>query len=290
MKNENIIHELGRIVVGGFYDYQEIRKTNMNRMRDIIRKRNEGISFDAVEEKKEDKEKSFGKEYNDRNLSKLLDKMYDEGKFTDEEKDYINRVLDANSKAVKMESAYKVMMDEYLKSEPLWWRWIENIRGISTILGANLIKNFGYCERFEYISSLWKYCGLHVVDGKAPKRTKGVKIDYNPAMRTLCWKIGDSFIKMRTIPYRGIYDGEKARQLKLMENGTDNAPKSKLHADLRSRRKMVKIFLSHYWQVGRTLKGLQLTRPYSEEKMGHRHMIPPPAFKELVEDVGGTSG
>jgi len=100
-----------------------------------------------------------------------------------------------------------------------------------------------------------------------------------------CWKIGDSFVKQRTQPYRDIYDSEKNRQLHLMENEAENAPKNKLHADLRARRKMVKIFLQHYYLVSRTLKGIEVTKPYPHDRMGHKHFIPPPLCPFKVDEI-----
>ncbi len=278
-----LVAEIGRVIVGGYYDYQELRKANMNRIRDIIRRRNEGIPADKPEDKKPDSEKSYGSKYNDKNIGKLLRQMVAEGKLTEAEREYIEKAYDAFMKAKQLEAIYKRLMDSYLRKEPIWWEWLRHIKGISTVLGASLIKHFGYCEKFPRISSLWRYCGLHVVDGKAPRRERGKKIDFNPKMRTLAWKIGDSFIKQRTMPYRMIYDQEKARQLRLIENGAPNAPQNRLHADLRARRKMVKIFLAHYWLVGRRLKGLPLTKPYAHDKLGHNHFIEPPLWDKITE-------
>ena len=51
---DDIIIELGRIATEGYYDYQEIRITQNNRIRDIIRRKLEGIPMDKPEEKKEE--------------------------------------------------------------------------------------------------------------------------------------------------------------------------------------------------------------------------------------------
>ena len=118
-------------------------------------------------------------------------------------------------------------------------------------------------------------CGLHVINGKAPKKEKGVRLDWNPRLRVLAWRIGDSMIKQRTPYYRDIYDLEKERQCYLMRTEAENAPKNKLHADLRARRKMVKIFLAHYWYVCRKIKRLETRPPYVQEKLGHKHIVMP---------------
>ena len=52
--------------------------------------------------------------------------------------------------------------------------WIEAQRGIGLPGFARLLGVTGSLDRFATVSKLWKYLGLHVVDGRAPKREKGV--------------------------------------------------------------------------------------------------------------------
>jgi len=284
MSESNLLKELGHIIVGGYYDHQAVRTQVMNRIRDVIRKKNEGIPLSKVEEKKE--KKAFDKRYSDKWLPLLLDEMKKSNKMTEEEYEYITKLLEAEKKAHAYEQAYKPLMEQYIKTEPLYTKWLGRIKGIGPVLAANLIHHFGYCdgkyedgrERVPHVSSLWRYAGMHVVNGKAPKRQRGQKVDYNTKARTLVWKITDSFIKQRTSPYREIYDSEKKRQLTLMESNAANAPSSALHAELRARRKVAKIFLAHYWLVARQIKGLPITKPYAFDRLGHIHEIPPPEW------------
>lgn len=152
------------------------------------------------------------------------------------------------------------------------YNWLKQIKGISHLLSAQLIAYIDI-NKFRQVASLWHYCGMHVNNEthQAPKRSKGNKIDWNPTMRMICYKISDSFIKQRTPKYREIYDVEKAKQLILLEetklfkktkgslskskskevqtNSCVNtivilsAPQSLGHADNRARRKAVKEFL-----------------------------------------------
>ena len=71
-ENESIKHT-GRIVAGAYYDFQAIRLSTKNRVRDIIRKKAEDIPFDAVEEKKE--KKTYDKAYADKHLMATLKKI-----------------------------------------------------------------------------------------------------------------------------------------------------------------------------------------------------------------------
>jgi len=286
MSESNFLKELGHIIVGGYYDHQAVRTQTMNRIRDIIRKKDEGIPLNKVEEKKE--KKAFDKRYSDRFLPLLLDEMRKNKKLTEDEYQYITKLLEAEKKAHAYEQAYKPLMEEYIKTEPLYTKWLSKIKGIGPVLSSNLIHIIGYCdgkypdgrEKVPTISSLWHYCGLHVVNGKAPKRQKGQKVDYNTKARTLVWKIADSFVKKRTSPYREIYDSEKKRQISLMESNAPNAPDSLGHAELRARRKVAKIFTAHYWLVARQIKGLPITKPYAFDRLNHQHMIPIPFWDD----------
>jgi len=298
---------LGRIIAGSFYDHQEVRITEFNRIRDIIRRKLEGIPLvGSVEKKKEDEEK-FKEKFVDKLIPKYLEKLKLEGKLTQEEKSCIERILEVQKNAEKYEKEYEKLMMEFVESEIIYKKFLEKIKGISAILSANLIKEFGYCENAQYISSLWKYCGMHVNDGQAPVRKKGEKLEFDARLRTMVWKISDSFVKQRTPFYRKIYDKEKKKQVKMLDgfleglskedlkkfnklkkeksDGTKRkkmrdfvskvdpkAPVSLMNAELRARRKMVKIFLAHYWQACKELTNQKIDDPYVKGKLKHKRI------------------
>lgn len=151
--------------------------------------------------------------------------------------------------------------------------WLKQIKGIGPILGAALVA-FIDIERAEHASSVWKYCGL------APdqKREKGKKLDYNPFMKTIAWKIGESFVKTKGV-YRGIYDTSRAYyDVKFPEKQlvTDEKGKAKLsrtgqkwykytdgHKYAMAKRRTVKLFLSHFWAEWRERRGLPVSEPFA---------------------------
>jgi len=284
------IKEVGRIVSGAYYDHQEVRTGAMNRIRDVIRKKNDNIEFDAVEEKKE--KKTFDKKYQDTNLDETLKEMLEEKKLTPNEHNYMSKMIVLSNEAKAMEERYKSLMMQYIVEEPIWNEFLGKVKGLGPVLSANLIKNFGYCEKFAQISSLWKYCGFHVVNGVSVKRKKNTKLDFNIKMRTLCWKIGDSFMKQNSPIYRQIYDNEKKRQMSIKYKVGELAKKYEKsytkgnnpykesdtglilgHAHNRALRKMVKIFLSHYWVATREITNQEITKPYVEGVLKHKHII-----------------
>lgn len=72
----------------------------------------------------------------------------------------------------------------------------------------------GPVRRGTGVRSLWHYLGLHVVDGRSPRRHKGQKADWNPAGRTAVLMpggIADQIVRSRVPRYRDVYDTTKER-------------------------------------------------------------------------------
>ena len=304
-----VIYTLLKISSEGYDDYQHVRIAQNNRIRDLIRRKAEGIPLDYPEDKKENK--TFDLKYKTENLPNILDELVKDKKLSKMELKYIKELQGIAEIAEKTENYYKSLMLKVLKQEELWKDWLLKVKGIGPILGAGLIKNFGYCETYVHISSLWRHCGYDP-EGALPKQV-GKKTHYNPKLKTFVWKISESLLKQRSQPYREVYDNEKERQVKLMEKcqciccgkgpkehsrnkkkyrdmeyhckdgeiyspDVPLAPMSLKHADNRAKRKAVKIFLQHYWLVARKMKGLEVSKPYPFDKLGekHKHYISPP--------------
>jgi hypothetical protein len=176
-----------------------------------------------------------------------------------------------------LEKELSSFIGDVIKDHPMATYLLE-IKGIGVVLTGGILAYFDPYKA-DHISGFWKYAGLHVEGGKAPKRKRGKKIEYNPKVKTLCWKIADSFIKHRTPKYRDIYDSEKIKQNKKLGNPLEN-PKNcpmyeecrkrvktkklpcKMHIHLRAMRKMVKIFLGDLWLEWRQVEDLPITPPY----------------------------
>jgi hypothetical protein len=275
-KVDNRAFAIAQVVAGGFYDLQGARIRSSNQIRGLVRTWVEGVDTSKPAPEKEDGEKARGKVYNDEKMKLMLAEMVASQKLGAEESEYITALLNLLKSAEKQEKAWVNQLGKMIEHEPMWTEFLIGVKGISTILTANLLREFAYCERYGHVSGLWKWCGLDVVNGVAPKLKRGEKIGWSPRCKTLCWKISDSFIKQRTWPYREVYDVEKAKQLERLEAKTADAPKSKLHAENRARRKAAKMFLQHYWLVGRMIKGLPVDKPYVLEHLaGHDTYLVP---------------
>jgi len=210
-------------------------------------------------------------------------------------------------------------IEDRLKGNDIYNAWLKHVPGVGPILAAGLISVIDPISEVEKPSSLWKYAGQDVVDGKAPKRVRGQKVTWNPFFRTLCWKLGDSFVKAGGY-YRKVYDKARAKEdskapfkvpiehvqgYLLAENvgnikkgemiGRENISKFRkqakgreevlvtltdLHKYNRAKRKAVKLFIAHLWAIWRDLDGLSVRVPYVVEKLGHE-LIPAPTVGQL---------
>lgn len=64
------------------------------------------------------------------------------------------------------------------------------------------------------VRSLWHYCGLHVVDGRSPRKAKGKVADWSPVARTVVLMpggIAEQIVRQRVPVYRDLYDATKDR-------------------------------------------------------------------------------
>lgn len=135
---------------------------------------------------------------------------------------------------------------------------------------------------------------MGVSDGKAPKRTRGEQSNYHIMARSLILGvIGTNFIRARPQVYRDIYDEEKDKQLsKEYQEGhlKDNyhgykksdTHLSKGHAHRRAIRKMMKVFISHYWLIDKQLHNLPTKPLYVHDKLKHDTYIKPPHIPESL--------
>lgn len=193
------------------------------------------------------------------------------------------------------EEAIETRAREYARQYPIFTEWIGPcVKGVAETLTAGLIAGIRDISRFDTVSKLWKYCGVGLREGDViQKRVKGQKIDYSPFLKTLCWKLGEQFVK---IGDRGYY-GQKYQEFKAHEQkkaqaaGLKILPQAEIdklpspegtisegHVHNRSKRKVVKLFLSHLWEVWRTLENLPTRNPYVCEKYPQHYYEPPPGF------------
>lgn len=249
------------------------------------------------------------------------------------------------------EAHFKTMMERHVMSEPIYIHYLSKIRGIGPLLSTRLINAFGTCEftiidtkknkiiakesesnvdKFLYlihyrperyrtrgylkVSHLRARCGMHVVNGVAPKLKKGMKINFSPQLRALIWLASTSLIKQNKGYYRKAYDEYKARQTRMeyppgmllkqypsykkrkksgdgsevMEVASykeDSTKLTKGHVNNRAIRKVGVLLISHYWEAARELAGLSHERTYVEEVLHHEIVT----WKQALEMEGSLN-
>lgn len=143
-------------------------------------------------------------------------------------------------------------------------------------------------EVFSTVSKLWKYLGLHTVNGKAPKREKGKKVDWNQKARSLCWRIATNLIRAKGVYYE-YYKEKKNAYMERFKGRVVRAKKGQKiardyitlkHLDNMARRKLMKLWTSHLWEVTRQGMGLPVRPPYVLEHQSGHHYIAPMTDRE----------
>lgn len=199
----------------------------------------------------------------------------------------------------KLEGQIRTALDKYSNSQPEG-EWARSILGVGPVIAAGLI---GYIDGDSpCISSVWRFAGLD----PTIRWEKGQKRPYNADLKVLCYKLGESFVKVQNNDqdiYGQIFRKRKDLETERNERG-DNAalceeilskkkfnksteaykhysngklPPAQIHA--RARRFAVKRFLSHYFSVKHFIKhGFLPGKPWifehGETQHVHYHRIP----------------
>ena len=197
-----------------------------------------------------------------------------------------------------LERNIKSVLQVYAESKPIG-QWMLSICGIGPVISAGLMANIDI-TKVQTAGQIQAFAGLD------PTRewNKGEKRPYNARLKTLCWKIGQCFIKAQNNEedvYGKIFAIRKAYEIERNEKGelADQA-KAKLerfnikkttdaykwysqgklppaHINQRASRYAVKIFLSHLFSVWYEMEHKEKPpKPYAIAILNHAHEIPIP--------------
>lgn len=192
----------------------------------------------------------------------------------------LQRLADwVDQRLASAEADLKKMVQAEIKDHPLWRDWLKGVSGVGPCIAGGLIAWIGDIGRFDTVSKLWAFSGLHTIDGQAARRKAGEKANWNPQLKVLAWKAATSFVKVGK-GYRLLYEQAKARyQAKFPEplpydpprKGKDGQPLLRYtpaHVNNMALRWTAKIFFSHVYERWRELEGLPVRPPYALEH-GH---------------------
>jgi hypothetical protein len=207
----------------------------------------------------------------------------------------------------RLEAVIKGALDEYTDQYPES-RWAKSIVGIGPTIAAGLKAHIDLREAkrpdgtpSHYVGSLYRFAGL---DPSLPKLQKGVKRPWNASLKVLCFKLGESFVKVsghRDDRYGKLYVTRKALEIERNARNefreqaeqalvTKNFRKDTVakehytkgelppaHIHARAKRYAVKRFLSHYHHVLHELTyGEPPPKPWVLEHGGHHDYELPP--------------
>ena len=199
-----------------------------------------------------------------------------------------------------LEESIKAALDVYSTStQP--GVWMRSQKGIGPVIAAGLLAHLDITHA-ETAGAFWSFAGLD------PRKTweKGKKRPWNASLKVLCWKLGESFVKVSGSEdafYGRVYKERKELEITRNDAGefaeqakkvleiknigkTTDAYKAysvgKLppaHVHSRAKRYAVKLFLSHLHEVMyKDHHGKAPPLPYPIAHLGHAHKINPPGL------------
>jgi hypothetical protein len=195
--------------------------------------------------------------------------------------------------ATVLEKQIQRALDKYTEGHPMG-SWMREVRGIGPVLSAGLLSHIDITKA-PTAGHIWRYAGLDPTS----KWEKGCKRPWNAQLKTLCWKIGQSFMKLSNDDdclygklYRQRKEYEQARNgteavaaavavgLARVGKTTDahkHLSEGKLppaQIDARARRWAVKMFLSHLHAAWyQQHYGVPAPKPFAIAILGHAHEV-----------------
>ena len=103
------------------------------------------------------------------------------------------------------------LVHKLLKHDPLG-SWLLSQRGIGPALAVSILGECMPLERFKNPSKLWAYAGLHVIDGKAARRQKGQRANWNTRLKTRMYLFAVSVLRAGDSPWRALYDQRRVHE------------------------------------------------------------------------------
>ncbi len=186
-------------------------------------------------------------------------------------------------------------LDKYTQAHAMG-AWMRGVHGIGPVLSAGLLAHIDIAKA-PTVGHIWRFAGLD----PTLKWEKGQKRPWNAGLKTLCWKIGQSFMKFsgdEKCVYGHLYRKRKQYEIDRNERGDNAALAAELvskvgktteafkhlaagrlppgQIDARARRYAVKQFLSDLhgaWYEQH--HGRKPPLPYPIAILGHAHLRKP---------------
>tara|TARA_R110002020_G_scaffold88008_1_gene216505 strand:+ start:2787 stop:3593 length:807 start_codon:yes stop_codon:yes gene_type:complete len=194
-----------------------------------------------------------------------------------------------------LENQLKGVLDVYSSNHPIGRR-IRTVVGVGPVIAAGMLAHIDITKA-DTAGAIWRFAG----QDPTLEWKKGQKRPFNAHLKTLCWKLGESFVKVSSHKddfYGKIYKERKEVEIIKNENmefkeqakeklekynigkttdaykaySSGKLPPAHIHA--RAKRYAVKIFLSHLHEVWYEHHyGKPAPVPYVFAHAGHTHKI-----------------
>ena len=109
--------------------------------------------------------------------------------------------------------------------------WLRGVFGVGPVLAAGLLAHIDI-KQASTVGHIWSYAGI-AGDGQKPWQ-KGQKRPWNPTLKTICWRLSDSFVKFSN--NQKCFYGQIYRQRKALEVEKNEHCEFKHIAEARLRR------------------------------------------------------
>lgn len=197
-----------------------------------------------------------------------------------------------------IESQIKYALGKYSESTAVG-RWSRSICGIGPVIAAGLECHIDI-EKAVTPGHIYSFAGIH----PQVSWEKGQKRPWNAQLKTLCWKIGESFVKVSSNDndfYGKLYlerkaiEAQRNEQMIFEDQAEAKLAKYKIgkdteaykfyaqgmlppgHIHARAKRWAVKLFLSHWWYIAyKAHFKKEPPLPYPIAHLDHVHMIDAP--------------
>jgi hypothetical protein len=202
-----------------------------------------------------------------------------------------------NTQSETLENQVKRALNAYAEAHPVG-QWMLSITGIGPVISAGLLAHIDITQ-CPTVGHIWSYAGLN----PTAVWERGQKRPWNGSLKTLCWKIGESFVKVSNkdddiygkfykqrrefehannerLAYKELADTMIARNPRHKQAETYRAGKlPDSHIYSRAKRYAVKLFLAHLHEVWyKHHFGKEPPLPYAISHLGHAHKINPPTL------------
>jgi hypothetical protein len=145
-------------------------------------------------------------------------------------------------------------LESAMKHHPLG-AWVAETQGLGAKTVGRFLGAVGPLQARTMPSQLWAYCGLHVVDGHAPRRQRGQQANWSTRAKTRAYLMAEACVKLvgggtkRRSPYRDVYDAARAHDAE--RQAERETPLTDGHCHARAMRRVSKAILADMWAEAR---------------------------------------